>query len=145
MDSTISRIITIISIVLMGVSALLGLLFYIGVITEEPFIIWAYILVGTGAIAILVFSVMNIFSNKKAAKGSLIGLLFVAVLLFISYLLASDEILIFMGSEQFFEEGGAISPNTFSKLVGTGIYSMYVLFVLAFASAIYVEIASFFK
>ena len=145
MDSKIGKIITIISIVLMGVSALLGLLFYINVITEEPFLLWTYLLVGIGIISILIFSVMNIYSNKKAAKSSLLVLLFVAVLLLISYLLASDEVLMFTGYEEFFKEGGILSPNTFSRIVGTGIYSMYILFVLAFATVIYIEIASFFK
>ena len=133
---SINKIISIISYVLLGISAILGVLFYGDVITEEPFIIWAYILMGLATAITLIFSVVNIFKSKENAKKSLISILFVGVLLLVSFLLASSSIPHFIGYEDF-----NITPGV-SKFVGTGLYMTYICGTLAFLSIIYSEISS---
>ena len=136
---SINKIVSIISYVLLGISVILGVLFYVHVITEEPFIIWAYILLGLAAAITLIFSVVNIFKSKENAKKSLISILLVGVLLLVSFLLASSSIPHFFGSEDF-----DITPGV-SKFVGTGLYMTYICGALAFLSVIYSEISSAFK
>ncbi len=136
---SISKIVSIISYILLGVCAILGIFFYTNVITENPFIIWAYILLGLAASIALIFSIINIFQSKENAKNSLIYLLIVGVLLFISYLLASSSIPHFFGSDAFNITAGV------SRFVGTGLYMMYICGILAFLSVIYSEVSSAFR
>ncbi len=131
-----SKILSIISDVLVGVSTLLGILFYANVITENPFIIWAYILLGLAVGLTLFFSIVNVFQSKENAKKSLISILIVGVLVFISYLLASPSIPHFLGYEAFNITHGI------SRFVGTGLYMSYICGTLAFLSVIYSEISS---
>ncbi|MCK5823039.1 MAG: hypothetical protein KAG95_03485 [Bacteroidales bacterium] len=131
-----NKIVSIVSYFLLGLSALLGVLFYAHVITEEPFIIWAYILLGLAVAITLIFSIANIFQSKENAKKSLIFILIAGVLLLISFLLASSSIPHFLGYEAF-----DITPGV-SKFVGTGLYMTYICGALAFLSIIYSEISS---
>ena len=133
---SINKIVSIVSYVLVGISVVLGILFYAHVITEEPFIIWAYILLGLTTAITLIFSFINIFQSKENAKKSLISILVIGALLFISFLLASSSIPQFFGSEDF-----NITPGV-SKFVGTGLYMTYICGILAFLSVIYSEISS---
>lgn len=133
---SISKIVSIISYILVGISAIFGVLFYANVITENSFIIWAYILLGLATSITLIFAIINIFKSKENAKKSLISLLIVAVLVFVSYLLASPSIPHFLGYEEF-----NITPGV-SRFVGTGLYMTYISGILAFLSIIYSEISS---
>ena len=89
---------------------------------------WSYILLGIGAVVAIVFALYNTFTDKDAAKKGLIALVFTAVVIVISYVLASDAIPQFYGVEKFVADGTLTA--TISKMVGTGLYATYVLFVL---------------
>ncbi|MBE9466965.1 MAG: hypothetical protein IMY72_01435 [Bacteroidetes bacterium] len=133
---SINKIVSIISYVLMGISVILGVLFFGDVITENPFIIWAYILLGLAVAITLIFSVVNIFKSKENAKKSLISILLAGVLLLISFFLASSSIPHFFGWETF-----DITPGV-SRFVGTGLYMTYICGAIAVLSIIYSEISA---
>ena len=139
MNSNISKIVTIGSYVLMGISALLVILFYAGTISEEPFIIWAYFLVILAVVSTVVFSFMQIFSSGKNAKKGLMGVGILVGLVVISWLIASPEIPQFLGVEDF-DLTPAVSRN-----VGTGLIATYILAIVAIGSMIYSEVSGLFR
>jgi len=151
-NNLVSKIISISFYVIMGVSALLVILFYFGKIVpgtegtnmEEPvitrtIITWAFILVGIAAILSITFPIINLILNPQNAKKAFVVLVFVAIIIFVAYLLASDEILNIIGYE-----GKDNVPKTL-RYVGTGLFTMYILCCLAILSIIYSEITKFFK
>ncbi len=94
-----------------------------------PLIYIAYITFAIALVFVLVFVIMNLFSNGAAIKGTLIGLgAFLAVIL-ISYLLASGE-------ESTTRDGTVITAST-SHWVETGIYAFYILAVLAVGAMVF--------
>jgi len=125
--------------VLMGMSVLVTLLNRTGAITEEPFLIWAYILTGGGVLAALVFPLLGLFSNPKALKKFVFGLVGLAIILFVSYQLASDELLQGVGSDI-----TANNPATL-KLVGTGIFVMWFALLGGVGSVVFSGVMKNFK
>jgi uncharacterized membrane protein YuzA (DUF378 family) len=105
----------------------------------DNFVYVVYLLVGLAAVATVLFSILNVFSSAKTAKRSLISLGLLGAVLFLAYSLASPEIPVFFGSENF-----DITPAS-SRGVGTGLYAMYLFFVLAVLSIFYTEIRNAFK
>ncbi|WP_299581396.1 hypothetical protein [uncultured Sunxiuqinia sp.] len=89
---------------------------------------WSYILLGLGAAIAVVFALFNTFTDKTAAKKGGIALVFTAAVLVVSYALASDAIPQFYGVEKFVADGTLTA--SVSKMVGTGLYATYVLFIL---------------
>ena len=152
MDNKIIKIISIILYVLMGVSIVLVALFYFGKVVpgtegtnmEEPVItgkilVWAAILVIITAGLALIFPIINLVTNIKSAKRGLFILLGVAVLIFIAYTLASNEVLSIPGYN------GTDNIPGILKLAGTGLFTTYILAGLAVLSILYSEIANYFK
>ncbi|MFW5780955.1 MAG: hypothetical protein ACOCXD_00130 [Bacteroidota bacterium] len=147
---SLHKALSIVLYVLMGVSAILLLLFYFGPVVpetvdtsfEEPritqtILYWAYGLGIAAAILALVFPLINIFTNKKNLKRFLVVLAVAAVIIGVAYLLASDKPIQVQVAEE-------ISPSTF-KIVGTGLITMYLLAGIAILMIIYSEIAKYFK
>jgi len=139
MAFNMSKIISIVLYVLLGISALLGILFYIKAIDAELFLIWTYILVCIAAVAAIVFPVILLIKNPKNTKKSLIGIIAVVVIIGIAYFIASDEILTLPGYT------GLDNVPSMLKFAGTSLFSMYILAIAAVASIFYVEIAKYFK
>jgi len=152
MDNKIRKIISIILYVLMGVSIVLVALFYFGNVVpgtegtnmEEPVItgkilIWAAILVIITAGLAVVFPIISLVTNLKSAKRGLFILLGVAVLIFIAYTLASNEVLSIPGYT------GTDNVPGILKFAGTGLFTTYILAGLAVLSILYSEIANYFK
>lgn len=149
---TLHRVLSIFLYVLMVVSAVLVGLFYFGGIVEgtegtsleEPIITkgilnWAYVLFAIAAVAAILFPVVYMVMHPQNAKKAGIAILGLAVVIFVAYSLASDEIMTFVDYQ-----GSDNNPETL-KLAGTGIISMYLLLGAAVLSIIYVEIAKLFK
>ncbi|PLX18893.1 MAG: hypothetical protein C0599_11570 [Salinivirgaceae bacterium] len=105
----------------------------------DNFVFVVYLLVGLAAAATVLFSILNVFSSAKTAKRSLVSLGLLGAVLFMAYSLASSEIPVFFGSENF-----DITPGV-SRGVGTGLFAMYLFFVLAVLSIFYTEIRNAFK
>jgi len=152
MSSKLTKIINIILWVLMGVSVILVVLFYFGSVVpgtegsnmEEPVITetllrWAYIMAIGATIVALGFSIVNLISNPKALKQSLIMVGIGAVLVFAAYFLADDQILNMPGYE-----GTQNIPGTL-KFAGTFLWLAYILAGLAVISIVYSEVAKYFK
>ncbi len=134
MNSNISKYVSIASYVLMGISALAAILFYSGAITENLFLIWAYLLFFIATAATLAFSFVRIFSSAKSAKRGLISLGILVVLVFIAWLIASPEIPQFPGVNDF-----NLTP-AISRYVGTVLVVTYILAISAIGSMLYASI-----
>lgn len=106
-------------------------------------LVWTYILLGIGAAIAVLFALVTTFTNKEAARKGLISLGFGAVIIAISYVLASDAIPQFYGVEKFLADGTL--TNSISKMVGTGLYATYVLFILALVGIAVSSVSRIFK
>ena len=93
----------------------------------------SYIMIGLAAIAAIVFPVVFLVQDPKKAKGSLFGILGLAVVFGISYIISGNEL---------YTE---LQDPIVSKLVGGGIIMFYLMFVVSILIAIYSEIARIFK
>ena len=162
MKDKLSSILNIMLILLIVVSAVLLLVFYygtslynsdaefaeqIGVLgwRLDAFLNWAIILIFVGALAAFVFPIINMITNPASSKKGFISIGVVIVVLIAAYLLSSDEIVKFNGYEKFFYENNSMDANSFSKYVGTGLWTMYIFGVLSVVAILYAEIAKFFK
>ncbi len=151
MSNIIQRIITISLYVLMGVSVALMLIFYFGTdvpgtadtpmrepVVTETILIWAYILVGLALVAALIFPAIRMVTNPRNAKKTLIGLVGVAVIVFIAWQFSSDEVL------PLATENPDNVPHVL-KMAGTQLGTMYILLALAILSIFYTEIRNIFR
>ena len=91
-------------------------------------IIWVYILGIVGAGIALLFGLMHTLTNKEAAKGGLISLVFMGAVALIAFLLASPEIPQFIGVDKYVAAG--LTAKTV-KLVDAGLIATYILFAIA--------------
>lgn len=106
-------------------------------------LVWAYILIAVGAGIAILAGLVNMLTDKKAAKGGLISLAFMGAVVLISYLLASPEIPQFIGVEKFLNNGDL--NETVAKWVDTGLYATYILLGLAIASIAGMSVMRLFK
>lgn len=98
----------------------------------------SYALIIIGVIAILIFGVMQIAGNPKAAKSALFGIVGLAVIGGLAYALSTGA----DASGMFAKLG--VSESS-SHMVGAGLYAFYILMALAVLSIIYVEITRLFS
>jgi len=152
MSNLSSKILKILTWVLMAVTIVFAVIFYLGNIVpgtegtriEEPtitqsFLVWAYILFLLTAGVTLFFSVVNFVVNPKGAKKSLIGLVAAIAIIAISYLLSDDTLL-----NMPFYDGKDNVPGTL-KFVDTTLFTAYILVGIAFLSIIWSSISRVFK
>ena len=138
--------------VLMALSLILVALFFFGNYVsgtegtpyEEPLItdkilLWAFILLIIGLAVALIFPLGYLIMNPKNAIRPLIILVVVAALVFISYLLASDEVLNMPAYN------GPDNVGPVLKKADTGLILTYILAIAALGSILYTEIAKLFK
>jgi len=135
----LSKISSYLLYVFLGLSALIGILFYAGAISEEPMLYLAYIFFGIAAIAAIGFPIVYLIMNPKGAKNVIIGLVFIGIVVLVSYFLATDQVMHITGYT-----GTDNVPGTL-KTVGTGLYTTYILFFLSILAILYSEINSAFK
>ncbi len=106
-------------------------------------LIWAYILTAIGAGIAILAGLAHTATDKKAAKGGIISLAFMGVVVLISYLLASPKIPQFIGVEKFINDGSL--TESVAKLVDTGLYATYILLALAILSIAVMSVVRLFK
>lgn len=142
MSNSMSKIFSIVQIVLLLLSALaFALYFFSGSISEDLFIGWSYVLLGIALVSAVLFSVVNVFMNFKSAIKSVLGIVILIVIVGIAYLLASDHVFSWQGMDKLnFEVTGELMKNT-----GTGIITMYLLLGIAVVAAVFSEIIKIFK
>lgn len=162
MKDKLSRILNILVILLMVVSAVLGVVFYVGTgqyasdaeFAEQisslggkldSFLNWAIILTFATAAAAILFPIINMVSDPKNSKKTLIMIAGMVIVVLVAFGVASDVIPQFNGYKKFFYDDITMDPNLFSKYVDTGIWTMYLLGGLSILSILYYEIAKFFK
>ncbi len=141
-----SKILRIALIVLLAISALLTILFYAGGedISGQPvytniFLLWAVILTGIAVGFTVIFPVIQMITNPKNAKKSLLGIVALVVVIAIAYGLSSGEAL---GVRPDLVQYDV--PSTL-KYAGTMINTIYVLGIIAIVSMIYTEVSKIFK
>lgn len=137
MSEGLSKILNIVLYVLMGVSALLGVLFYAEVIDSELLMYWCYALFGLGALAAIVFPIMHMIQNPKGAKSALIGVVALLVVFGVSYALAGDEMTA--------KYANFISGPEASKRVSMGLIAFYILAIGAIGVTVFSGISKLFK
>ncbi|MFW5891910.1 MAG: hypothetical protein ACOCUQ_00770 [Bacteroidota bacterium] len=93
-----------------------------------------YGLFGLAALTALIFPLVYLITDLKKAKNALIGIGGLALVLFVGYSMATNEIY----------EGFAVGPNA-SQWIGGGINATLILVGLAFLAALYTEVAKIFK
>lgn len=101
---------------------------------------WAYILVFVTLIIAVGFSIVQMFSNTKSLIRGLIGLVAVAILIGIAYMLGSDTPLEIIGYD-----GVDNKDPQVLKMVDTGLIMVYFVLGGIFVSILYSEIAKYFK
>lgn len=150
-SNLIHRIINISLWALMAISAVFVLIFYFGGVVSgtentpmkeplitEAFLTWAYFLVGITILLALAFPVIRMISNPKNALKTLIGVVGMAVVIGVMYLMASDEVLVLT------RENSGNVPFVL-KWVGAGLNTLYVMFIAAVVAILYSEINKVFK
>ncbi|MEN8116748.1 MAG: hypothetical protein ABFS16_07190 [Bacteroidota bacterium] len=152
--SKTGKIVTIILWVLLIVSAILIVSLVVNINEEvdtDPAmnswvnsnLIWAYILIAVGAGVAILAGLYHTVTDKKAAKGGIISLAFMAAVALISYLLASNEIPQFIGVDKFINDGTL--NESVAKMVDTGLYATYILLALAILSIVLAPVTRLFK
>ena len=127
MNSVTSKIIAIVSGILLAVSAVSGIVTFATGEYIDWLLIWTYILVGVSLIIIIFGSLFGMLSSKKSALTLLGVLALAAVIIFGAHSLASDTLPTFFGVEDY------NLTLTVAKWVDTSLYVTYLLFGLAIA------------
>ena len=152
MSEKITRITSILLWILMGLTVIFAILFYIGGVVpgtegtryQEPkvtnsFIVFAYILLAVTILTLLFFAFRNYVMNPKGLRGVLIALGVVAVLVGISTLLADNTVL-----DLPHYKGSDNVPRTLFW-TDIGLFVAYFLLAGAFLTIIYSVVSKYFK
>lgn len=104
---------------------------------------WSYFLLGIGAATIFIYSIAQTFSSKDTAKKSLLPILGLAVVFLLASMMSSSEIPQFYGAQKLIEDG-TLTPKV-SKMVDTGIYSVYIMSAISVIALIYSSVTRIWK
>jgi len=133
-----NKLFSIILIALLGLSALLSILFAMEVVNEGVLIMWCYVLIGIAVVATLGFSVVGMATNPKKAKSALIGVAALVVICGVAYVLSGNEVHSNM-------DGDILADAGTSQLAEGGLIAFYILGVIAVGTIIFSEISKAFK
>lgn len=133
-----SKILRIFLAVLLAVSALLALLFYVDVISDDMLIYWGYFLVILTAVITILFPIWFMIMNPKNSIKIFIALGLMVVVAIIAYSLST------VGFTDLQLEKLGVTADT-SKYVGAGLIFTYILAALAVLSIIYASVSKIFK
>jgi hypothetical protein len=152
MSERITKLSSILLWVLMGLTVLFAILFYVGGVVpgtegtryEEPkvtnsFIVFAYILLAVTLLMLAFFALRNYVMNPKGLKGMLIALGILAVLIGLAALLADNTVL-----DLPHYKGSDNVPRTLFW-TDIGLYVAYFLLAGAFLTIIYSVVSKYFK
>ena len=106
-------------------------------------LVWAYILVAVGAGITILGGLIQMFTDKQAAKGGIIAFVFLGAVALVSYLLASSEIPQFIGVDKFINNGTL--TEKVARLVDAGLIATYILLGLAILSIAASSVTRLFK
>lgn len=137
------------SLGIMIISALVCLLYFFtvsgtqfilaGIVTEDFFLIWAYIMTGIACAGVVIFTIAEIITNPKTARSAIISIGSLAAVVVAAYLIATDEIPHFLGSEKFNLTTGDV------KWIGASLITAYILMGIATLGILYAEVSKMFN
>jgi len=93
----------------------------------------SYILLAIPVVALLLYSVKNLVSSPAKLKRALIAIVGLVVVLVISYALSSGSNI---ELQTYIDRGIKIDESS-SKWIGTGLYSFYVLTIIAIGAMLF--------
>lgn len=137
MSEGLSKVLNIVLYVLLGISALLGVLFYSDSIDSETLMYWCYVLFAIGTASAIIFPIISMVKHPKAAKSALIGVLALVLVFVVAYMLAGDEM-----TDKYYD---FLSGPEASRRVGTGLIAFYILAIGAIGVTIFSGISKLFK
>lgn len=97
-------------------------------------IIICYILLAVAVLTAVIFPIIQLIQNPKGAKGALIGIVALVIVVGVSYALSSGDAAAHL---EITAEG--------AKQVDTGLFAFYILASVAILSLVYSEVAKLFK
>ena len=139
MSDKLSKIVQWFLYLLLGLSAVMGILFFTNTGGNVNLILfWGYFMFFLAIATLLLITGLNIMRNPKGSVKILIAVALMAVVFFISYSLSSNS---FSPSQL---EKMKITESTV-RFVGAGLLILYVLGLGAIGVVIYTSIAKFLK
>lgn len=133
-----NKLFSIILGVLLGLSAVLSLLFAFDVVSEGLLITWCYALIGIAVVATLGFSLLGMATNPKKAKSALIGVAVLVVICAVSYVMSGNEVHSNI-------DGDILADAGTSQLSEGGLIAFYILGAVAIGSIVFAEVSKMFK
>jgi len=138
MKDKIANITRWILIVLLAVSVIPGVMFYLGALDTEVFLNIAKLLLIVAAIIMVISPVYGIVTNPQNIIKLLISLAVIVVVVIVGYSIAGDAVT----ETQDVKYG---LTQTASKMVGTGLYVTYIAFGLTVLALLYSSVIKIFK
>ena len=133
-----SKILRIFLGVLLAISALLMILFFLNVVSIDTVIYWGYFLLIFTAVIVILFPIVNLIMNPKNSIKIFISLGVMVVIAIIAYSLSQVNF-----TELQLEKLGTTTSTV--KYVGAGLIFTYILASLAVLSIVYASISRIFK
>ena len=133
-----NKLFSIILIALLGISALLCVLFFANVVGGGTLIGWCYLLLAIAAASAIIFPIITMAKNPANAKNALIGVVGLAVVFGLGYALAS-------GTETLDVDGKLLATASEAKMSEAGLIAFYILAAGAIGSIIYAEVSKMLK
>ncbi len=133
-----SKVLRIFLAALLAISALLALLFFLNVVSDDLLIYWGYFLVIFTAVITILFPIAFMIMNPRNSIKIFIGIGAMVVIAIIAYSLST------VGLSDLQLEKLGVSAGT-AKYVGTGLIFTYILATLAVLSIVYASISKLFK
>jgi len=138
MKDKIANITRWILIVLLAVSVIPGVMFYLGALDTEVFLNIAKLLLLVAAIIMVISPVYGIITNPQNIIKLLISIAVIVVVVIVGYSIAGDAVT----ETQDIKYG---LTQTASKMVGTGLYVTYIAFGLTVLALLYSSVIKIFK
>lgn len=138
MKDRVARISRWILYVLLILSAIPGILFYTGIMSTDVFLDWGKFMLILSAIVLLISPVYTMVNNPQNLIKMVISLAFLVVIIAVSYGLASNQ----LTTVQLAADN--VSAET-SRLVGMGLYAVYITLILSIIAILYSAVVKIFK
>jgi len=138
MKDKIANITRWILIVLLAVSVIPGVMFYLGLLDTEVFLNIAKLLLIVAAIIMVISPIYGIITNPQNIVKLLISIAIIVVVVIVGYSLAGDTVT----ETQDVKYG---LTQAASKMVGTGLYVTYIAFGLTVIALLYSSVIKIFK
>lgn len=133
-----SKILRIFLGVLLAISALLAILFFVNVIADDVLIYWGYFLVILTAVITILFPLVFLFLNPKNSIKIFIAIGLMVVIAIIAYSLSQVNF-----TDIQLEKLDTTADT--AKYVGAGLIFTYIMAGLAVLSIVYASISKIFK